>query len=507
MRKFLAVAAVAALALAVAVPAMALDFKFGGEYRVRFYDGANIGFVDVPGGSNQRGVQIRVRPRFDVSDDNGNITATWRAEIGDIEFGNGGGAHGVTTSPNDGGIQYFTPGTARIGNGAGGSLGDDGVNVETKWVYLDAAMPFGIPLRVRAGLQPWYLPKGILVDDDVAGVRAYGTSGPVSYEIAWFRASGGPNTRGGTSNLCVTAAGAVTVIGGSATCPAGSTATRVVTGTGGVQSPTSNAYDNNTDFYQARVDFNAAKYLSAGVYGIYGRNAATVQSPFSDGGGQVKTDVFLGITLAGDLDFMKYDFDWVYGRVNGAGAASTANPTLDAWGWVFDTSVHIPIGPMVVNLGGSYATGDKQNGGRSEAMPFISPGWNGAGNGVFSEIFGSGGAFDAVEYSQDFPAGTWTIGGSVEYRPVKALWLRAAYTYINFTKKESNCAFVTGNPCFGPSYAALAGKSSLGSEINLRADWDVWTGFKVQGEVGWLIPSASGAKTAGEYILQLLYNF
>jgi len=523
MRKFLAVAAVAALALAVAVPAMALDFKFGGEYRVRFYTGTNVGFQDNPGTfavpGDFRGVQLRVRPRFDVSDDNQNITATLRLEIGDTEFGNGGGAHGVTTGPGDGGVNYLTPGGSRVGNGSGGSIGNDGVNVETKWAYIDAAFPFGIPLRARAGLQAWYLPKGILVDDDAAGVRLYGTSGQVSYELSWFRASGGPTSQNGTALLCVAAGtNAVTLIpvpanssNASVSCPAGTTAQRVVTGTNGIKSWTMQgnlgdpAFDNNNDYYQARVDFAAAKWLNAGVYGIYGRNAATTGTGAGmDGGGPVKTTTFFGLTTAGDLDFMKYDLDFVFGRADGT---VSGNKGFDTEGFVIDGSVHVPIGPVVLNLGGSYASGDKQNGGKSEAMPFISPGWNGAGNGVFNEIFGSGGAFDAVEYSQDFPAGTWELAASLEYRPVKALWLRAAYSYISFTQSSANCAFLktaTTN-CFGPIYPQLAGKTSLGNEINLRADWDVWTGFKVQGELGWLIPSSG--KTAGEYILQLLYNF
>jgi hypothetical protein len=45
----------------------------------------------------------------------------------------------------------------------------------------------------------------------------------------------------------------------------------------------------------------------------------------------------------------------------------------------------------------------------------------------------------------------------------------------------------------------------LGHEFSFRADYDLWTGFKVQGAVGWLIPVHG--TTASEYILQLLYNF
>src|SRR5512139_2988523 len=132
MRKFLMLVAIVGLATLVAVPAMALDFKFGAEYRVRFYSNlggnqAQLGNDQgvsgslVPGYSGnaggQRGVQSRIRPRFDVSDDNGNMTATLRLEIGDIEWGNGGGAAGTA----NGGPTGTIPASGnRTGNGAGG---------------------------------------------------------------------------------------------------------------------------------------------------------------------------------------------------------------------------------------------------------------------------------------------------------------------------------------------------------------------------------------------------
>ena len=537
MRKFLAVAAVAALAVAVAVPAMALDFKFGGEYRVRFYDGPNLGFSDsgftvTPNGylgsptaaptnipSNPRGVQLRVRPRFDVSDDNGNITATLRLEIGDIEWGNGGGAACVTNAP---GQCENTQGNGnnRVGNGSGGGLGADGVNVETKWAYIDAAFPFGVPLRVRAGLQPWYLPKGIIVDDDAIGVRLYGTTGIVSYDFDWFRAQGGPATSTGSIGIvCTLPTGLVTIATTAAACTAAGGTAGTAVSVASAQA-TSALYDNNNDFIQAKADFAFAKWLNAGIYGVWGRNAAT--SGGGIGGGLVHYSQWYGLTAAGDLDFLKYDFDAVWGRSNAVAADGQ-----DARGYVIDTSVHVPIGPIVWNVALSYASGDKQDGGKHEIMPWISPSWNGAGNGVISEMIDSGGVFDAVEYTQDYAGGLATIGTSVEYRPVKALWLRAAYTYARFTQSESNCGYVTSATpgyCYGPVYTGMGAnnlpstaftniglstpggpKTSFGNEINLRADWDVWTGFKVMGEVGWLIPSTGS--TAAEYVLQLLYNF
>ncbi len=61
-----------------------------------------------------------------------------------------------------------------------------------------------------------------------------------------------------------------------------------------------------------------------------------------------------------------------------------------------------------------------------------------------------------------------------------------------------------GNTISG-GQGGIAGKSSLGQEISFRADYDLWTNFKVQGAAGWLIPSSGS--TVGEYVLQFLYSF
>jgi hypothetical protein len=529
MRKFLMLAAVVGLALLVASPAMALDFKFGAEYRVRFYDGTNVTFNSDAANTSPRGVQIRVRPRFDVTDDNGNMTATLRLEIGDVEFGNGGGAHGVVAGGSAGNTSYqsVTAGSNRVGNGSGGSLGDDGVNVETKWAYVDFASPFGIPLRWRAGLQPWYTPKGIIIDDDIAGVRAYGKAGIVSYEVGWYRGSGGTSANAATSTVCKdNATGVLSAPLTGTTCAAGTTAVSTsVFGIQGANNPGTtnstgplNNTDNNLDYYQAKVDFAIAPWLNPGLYYIYGDQRASTAN-----NSEPVKDHFLGFTVTGNANILTYDLDFVYGYAkggpNGTYLENSGGSQASVRGWVVDGGVHIPVGPLLVHFVGSYATGDKQNGGRSEAMPWISPGWNGAG-GLY-EIVGNGGIFDAVEWTQDFPGGLWMLGGGVEYRPVKALWLKAMYGFIGFSGKRANCAYTNGiaattSNCFGAAYTGkgydpatgqggIAGKSYLGQELSLRADYDLWTNFKIQSEVGWLFPSKG--TVGGEYVLQLLYNF
>jgi hypothetical protein len=484
MRKFFWVVAVGALVLTMASPAMALDFKFGGEWRVRFTDAPNVGFTSAVG-TNPRSIQLRVRPIFDVSDDNGNIQARLRLEVGDVEFGNGGGASGETNGVS------LSGGGNRIGPGTGGGFGADGVNVETKSAYIDWALPFGIPLRVRGGIQPIYLPKGLIFDDDAAGISAYGKVAPVSYQAFWYRISGGPNR--------------------NVAAVAGNTPAAVAT---------INTIDNNYDVYGGKIDVAIAPWLNPGVYGVYtdnrvnctgepgaaAANPGLALGPSAACADRVRNGWWLGFTATGQAGIVKYDFDFVYGSAEGGptGAFGGAATPVDVRGFALDGAVHIPVGPVVLNVAGAFATGDKQDGGDSEAYPTLAASWNGPGNNF--EMIGSGGAFDQVEFTQDSPVNLWAVGASVEYVPVKPLWLRVGYAFAGFHRRAGNCTGGTqGITCFGPSYPALAGKSSLGHEVHIRADYTIWTGFKVQGQAGWLIPTTG--KTAGEYVLQMLYSF
>jgi hypothetical protein len=280
------------------------------------------------------------------------------------------------------------------------------------------------------------------------------------------------------------------------------------------QTTTANTIDNNYDFYQFRVDAAIAPFINPGVYFLYGRNAATALAQGS------LDSYYIGLTATGTIGIVRYDFDFVYGVAEGGttGAFLVAGAPVDVKGWAFDAGVHFPIGPVTINVAGTVASGDEQNGGDSEAFPTISPSWNGPG-GLF-HIIGSGGAFDVVDVTQDAPTNLWAFGATVDYRPVKQLLTTVGVAAVGFFEKNGNCAFILAtNPtgvCAGPGYLRLSGaavaaggngspKSYLGTEIFLRAGYDVWTGFKVEGMVGWLIPSAG--ETAGEYILQLLYSF
>ena len=533
MRKFLMAVAIGGLVLLLAAPAMALDFKFGAEYRVRFFDYNNTGFDNTNTlnnasggnagsgtGGNNRGIQLRIRPRFDASDDNGNIQATIRFETGDTNFGTGGGAGADSWGTNFGNT-HIEGTTNRTGNGAGGAMGGDGVSLEVKWGFLDFALPGNIPLRIRAGLQPIYLPKGIVVDDDATGVRAYGNSGIVNYEAFWWRI---------------------------ATTPTSNTATNGMVG----QPRMDATKDDNFDIYGGKIGFDIAPWLNASAWYFFGDNKVNCTNSAGPvtgyqyitgpcpGQPNLRAQNWFGIDLLGKVGTVDYDLDFAYGNdkggnigsytqnsVNSGSAAVGSNllPPITVRGFAIDGGVHIPIGPVKLNLLGTYATGDKgnNNGGSSSAYPYgISPSWSGSGGQY--ELIGEGGAFDVISMTQHSPSGLYMLGATLEYVPVKALWLKAAYGFIGFSQKNGNCgwAYVNaataagvvtqtpGTTCFGPVYIgkpsdSMVGKAYLGNELHFRADYTMWTGFKVQAMAGWLFPSAGDV--AGKYILQFLYNF
>jgi len=588
MRKFLVVALVGALAVLVAAPAMALDFKFGAEYRVRLYDYANVGFAQgpiAPGaggpgtgyndpaiapyvkGTNLRGAQVRIRPRFDVSDDNGNIQATLRFEYGDTEFGNGGGA--ALNGNGFNGKFADTISTNRVGNGAGGGAGADGVGLETKWAYIDAAMPFNIPLRLRAGIQPYYLPKGLIWDDDDSGIRVYGKVNPVSYEAFWARLNRGTAINQVPVGFTSTAAG-------SAATPAAASqiAYGGVSGAVAQRIQSDNTINNAQDVFGGKVDFAIMPAFNPSVYylhisnsiwctGIdpsqnsgFGVPAGTSPNPTgatcaSTGAPHSRGTDFAGASFVGKTSMFSYDFDVIWGASLGGPLGSntlggngvpggTANYPAYTSGWAMDGGIHFPIGPVTLNLVGSWTSGDNPKRDKNHtAFPYgPGPSWSGPG-GAF-ELIGEGGAFDVVNVQHN-STGMWVMGLWGSYYPVKPLMLKMAFGYAGFTSKRGNCIGATtgggstngagvtddGTLCIGPAYDRLQGNTGLGYEFHVRADYEVWTGFKIQGMAGWLFPAGDchGTNSAvfsctnslgngttkneamSKYILQFLYNF
>jgi hypothetical protein len=156
MKKFLKVAFVAILAIAVAAPAMA-DVKVNGYFRTQMQadnvDGVNAAGpnqVGIKDSKTEAGVDQRLRMKV-TNALNDNVSVVYNGEV-DTPWGSG-------TS-------------TKYPGGQGGSVGADGVNVETKNAYVAFKVPNSI-FDFTVGVQGFNLGfDGVVMFQDAAGVTA-----------------------------------------------------------------------------------------------------------------------------------------------------------------------------------------------------------------------------------------------------------------------------------------------------------------------------------------------
>jgi hypothetical protein len=167
IKKTAAIATAVGALAAVSVPAMAFDNEFHGMYRLR----AMMSNFENAGG----GVLAKDAPTLNVFEQRARIQYTAKASD-DLKLFT---QFEVDSSWGD--TAYNN------GRGMGGAMGADVVNLETKHIYLD----FNCPLtgaNVKVGIQPQIDSyKGILFNDDVAGIFATKKIGAITANLAYSR--------------------------------------------------------------------------------------------------------------------------------------------------------------------------------------------------------------------------------------------------------------------------------------------------------------------------------
>lgn len=182
MKKKLVILGAAALTVAAAVPAFAIENEFHGMYRLRAMMTNFQAAGNSPLLSNESRdftlFEQRARLQY-IAKANDDLKLVTHFEIdsswGDAAYSNG--------------------------RGIGGGLAADTVNLETKNVYLDFNVP-STPVNMKVGIQGFMdAYKGIFLFDDVAGAVATGKFGPATATAAFFRTydSGSPNSTPSTS--------------------------------------------------------------------------------------------------------------------------------------------------------------------------------------------------------------------------------------------------------------------------------------------------------------------
>lgn len=180
MRKWL----LALIAVALTFPAYAFNVKIHGDFRQSFGFANEAGFrsayvtqskgeyinmgvmqkKDLYKYEDDFAANAKYRMWFTASDDAKRMIGVWAMEVGSLWYGdNGKGRH------------------------TGGAYSGDGVNTETRWLYLDFQNPFvDFKNRFRMGLQGVGLNYWVW-SETAMGVKMYGDVGPVAYTLAWFR--------------------------------------------------------------------------------------------------------------------------------------------------------------------------------------------------------------------------------------------------------------------------------------------------------------------------------
>jgi len=169
---------------ALSSPGVAVSF--GGEMRLIGYAWSNVqDFTDSANGrfrDNASRFFQRFRFFTTVEAADKKARAYWALEIGDLTWGAGGGASGAE----------FGTGSARTGNNTGGETGADGVNVETKNLYLQFDIP-GLAnanlLLGAARIDFLSSPTGAFLDDDAFGIQFNWRLDPIDLQLYTAKAT------------------------------------------------------------------------------------------------------------------------------------------------------------------------------------------------------------------------------------------------------------------------------------------------------------------------------
>lgn len=354
----------------------------------------------------------------------------WGIEVGDIIWGLGGGASGLEYRGCEGSaptvpatvtvpgaapgstvpVRFGTPsGDTRVGPGSGGCLGSDGVNVETKYLYLQFDVPWvkGMSALV-GGHEILFLdsPVGGFFNDDAFGLQLSWEAEPFSVRLTTFKAGEGSR---------------------------------------------SDADDN--DFYMARVGVQVTRDVSFTVEGLLA-NTQCFAGP-TEAGPCVSADLgdtfWVGGTVGAQLGVVRLDGTVVYGQRRMFCPACASSAATER-GWGAQLVARAPLGQWNLWGQGWYTTGDERRGtgafatvpvleGDSDKLPVPVSGasWN-SGRLMAEWLFGAsslgapaGGAGGFTPNYAD-SSGTYGVGASAVYALTPALSVGAGVAYVGASR-------------------------------------------------------------------------
>ncbi|MCE5333465.1 MAG: hypothetical protein LLG06_02640 [Desulfobacteraceae bacterium] len=528
MKKHLLVFAVVLLAIAITAPAFAaVEFKYGGQFRVRLLSENNAldgtenstlyrsaaGVQTYNGDDNRNFIDQRLRLYFTfVASKNLKLVTKW--EVGDQVWGSSSGA------------------IKNIGGGAGGNVGADGVAVEVKNIYAEFNIP-NTPSTAIIGIQGLVLMDSWIIDDDFPAAVVVTKLPPFTVTVGYVAGQSGWE--------------------GSLT-----------------SSPSELQWTNpnyNVDSIFATLDYSEGPFKGSLVFFFQDAhssdvsiNPATLNTPnrtytgasqgffapqWMDNGTWVG-NVSARNNYLFDLGLnLQYKVDWLlayFNFVKNFGSAdlreayvgtTASNPigsvplgvpawsSVDYTGFMFDAGVTYFCGPWTVNVGGFYTTGpdiSSTTGFNAAGTGYVTTENGRVFNGIsstdvdwftyplatskyFSEIIGGGiigddlyqtrgfnstsgtkigtNSMDTVYWrGYGFPTNLWTvtIGGS--YQILESTKLSGSYWYFG-TAQDVPVAYATRtvNNVVVPDYSRYQMSSSIGHELNFYVDHKIVDGL------------------------------
>ncbi len=194
-KKVAAIAAAAGALAAISVPAMAFENEIHGLYKMKYFIdnyetggsgqilGANsAGVVPVPGGQNSTNLKTN-----NYFEQRARLFYTAKASD-DLKLVTGFEIDSVWGDRAQGAIDPAAATYTGAFRNSGGAMESDAVNIETKWVYLDFAIP-NTPTKAKVGIQAVKDSlKGIFLDADLAGIMTSSKVGSSTINVGYARA-------------------------------------------------------------------------------------------------------------------------------------------------------------------------------------------------------------------------------------------------------------------------------------------------------------------------------
>jgi hypothetical protein len=323
------------LTIGVGGSAFAVQFSFKGDLNNRanvytnqarlFAASESIGTLATPGEVlspqpiPETWAEVKYRLQAEITSDDKVVRGVYAMEIGSVRFGFD--IRPIAPPPGS------PPAPGSTGKNAGGGYSGDGVNVETRFAYIDVGIPTPEPRNFRAtfGLQPVSVNR-FLWQETAMGINLKGDVGPAGLTLAWYR------------------------------------------GIEFFNSTISDPTFGDADSLLARVGVEPDKQTKAGIFALYQRRESNVPLSATNRPahllklfGPVDYDlVNLGIDGALTFGPLLVNADFIYQTGNTSITRGTplAKETLNVGGFFAHVDLGVNLGAARVMYTGWYASGD-----------------------------------------------------------------------------------------------------------------------------------------------------